>query len=143
MKSLRLRSGPAPCDTKEQEMVPQTQIVAVVEDDASMMTGIERLLWANGFGTEAYASAEAYLDCAAASKATCLVIDIHLSGISGIELCAGLRHPVRRHAVIFMTAVDNELTRKEAMAAGCVAYLPKPFPANLLLDAVGKAAGSA
>ena len=132
-----------PCDTKEQEMVPQAKIVAVVEDDASMLTGIERLLWAHGFGTEAYTSAEAYLDRMAASRATCLVIDIHLGGISGIELRRRLAASGSTHAVIFMTAVDNELTRKEAMAAGCVAYLPKPFPANLLLDAVGKAAGSA
>jgi FixJ family two-component response regulator len=143
VKSVRPRSGPALRDTKEQEMVPQAQIVAVVEDDASMMTGIERLLWAHGFGTEAYASAEAYLDHAAASKATCLVIDIHLSGISGIELRRRLAASGSTQSVIFMTAVDNELTRKEAMAAGCIAYLPKPFPANLLLEAVGKAAGSA
>ena len=56
--------------------LPQAQVVAVVEEDASMMTGIERLLWAHGFGTEAYTSAEAYLDNMAASRATCLVIDI-------------------------------------------------------------------
>jgi len=123
-------------------MVSQTQIVAVVEDDASMMTGIERLLWANGFGTEAYTSAEAYLDRAAASKASCLVIDIHLGEISGIELRRRLAASGSTQAVIFMTAVDTENTRKEAMAAGCVAYLRKPFPANLLIDAVGKAAGS-
>ena len=107
-----------------------------------MMTGIERLLWANGFGTETYTSAEAYLERAAASKATCLVVDIHLGGISGIELRRRLAASGSRHAVIFMTAVDNENTRREAMAAGCVAYLPKPFPANLLIDALGKAASS-
>jgi FixJ family two-component response regulator len=124
-------------------MVPQAKIVAVVEDDVSMMTGIERLLWAHGFATEAYASAEAYLDHAAVSRASCLVIDIHLGGMSGIELRRRLAASGSTQSVIFMTAVDNELTRKEAMAAGCIAYLPKPFPANLLLDAVGKAAGSA
>ena len=59
----------------------------------------------------------------AASRATCLVIDIHLGGISGIELGRRLAASGSTHAVIFMTAVDNELTRKEAMAAGCIAYL--------------------
>ena len=123
-------------------MAPGIQIVAVVEDDVSMMTGIERLLWAHGFGTETYASAEAYLDRAAASKATCLVVDIHLRGISGIELRRRLAASGATQAVIFMTAVDNESTRKEAIAVGCIAYLPKPFPANLLIDAIGKAARS-
>jgi FixJ family two-component response regulator len=140
--SVRPRND-ARCDNQEQQMVPETQIVAVVEDDISMMTGIERLLWANGFGTETYASAEAYLDGAAASKATCLVVDIHLGGISGIELRRRLAASGSRHAVIFMTAVDSENTRRDAMAAGCVAYLPKPFPANLLIDALGKVARSA
>ena len=114
--------------TKNNRWCPETQIVAVVEDDVSMMTGIERLLWANGFGTETYTSAEAYLERAAASKATCLVVDIHLGGISGIELRRRLAASGSRHAVIFMTAVDNENTRMEAMAAGCVAYSAQAVP---------------
>ena len=121
-------------------MTFQTSIIAVVEDDANMMKGIERLLDAHGFGIEAYRSAEAYLDSVAASKATCLVVDIHLGGMSGIELRRRLTASGSKLAVIFMTAVDSDETQREAMAAGCLAYLRKPFPAKSLIDAIGRAA---
>ncbi len=118
----------------------QTKIVAVVEDEANMMKGIERLLKAHGFVTKSYASAEAYLDRAAASRAGCLVVDIHLGGMTGIELRHRLTASGSQLAVIFMTAVDSEETQREAIAAGCLAYLRKPFPANLLIDAIARAA---
>ena len=121
-------------------MLFQTKIVAVVEDDANMMKGIERLLSAHGFVTESYVSAEAYLDRAAASKASCLVVDIHLGGMTGIELGRKLTASGSKLAVIFMTAVDSEETQREAIATGCLAYLRKPFPANLLIDAIARVA---
>jgi FixJ family two-component response regulator len=115
--------------------------VAIVEDDSNMLKGIERLLGVHGFDTEGYPSAEAYLAQAATSKATCLVADIHLSGISGIELGRRVAASGSKLTVIFMTAIDNEYTRKEALMAGCVAYLRKPFPAHMLIDAIGRATG--
>jgi FixJ family two-component response regulator len=105
-----------------------------------MLKGIERLLSVHGFVTETYASAEAYLERAALSEASCVVVDIHLGGISGIELRRRLMAAGSKLSVIFMTAVDNEEIQREAMAAGCVAYLRKPFPAKQLIEAIGRAA---
>ncbi|MGY4502388.1 FixJ family two-component response regulator [Bradyrhizobium sp. GM24.11] len=71
--------------------------------------------------------------------ATCLLLDIHLGGISGIALQRRLAASGSRCPVIFMTASDDEVTRNEAMDAGCIAYLRKPFAQDVLLNAISKA----
>ncbi len=121
-------------------MGSQPVIVAVVEDDASMLRSIERLLSVSGYGIESYSSAEAFLANADRCAASLLLLDIHLGGISGIELRKRLHASGSTIPTIFMTAVDNDETRKEAITAGCIAYLRKPFPANQLMDAIGKIA---
>ena len=118
--------------------LPKT--IAVVDDDASMLKGIERLLGAYGFATKVFASAEAFLDLNAAVDVDCLLIDIHLGGMSGIELRDHLTASGCKLPVIFMTAFDDEATRMQAQSAGCVAFLHKHFVANLLLGAIGQAA---
>jgi FixJ family two-component response regulator len=117
------------------------KVVAVVEDDASMLKGLERLLSAHGIATEAYTSAEAFLKDAATSEAKCLVLDINLGGISGIELKRRLAAAGSWLPVIFMTAVDSEFVRNEATDVGCIAYLRKPFSARQLIDAIDSARG--
>jgi FixJ family two-component response regulator len=115
------------------------KIIAVVDDDASMLKGIERLLGAYGFVTKVFVSAEAFLDRNAAADVDCLLIDIHLGGMSGIELRHHLTASGCKLPVIFMTAFDDEATRMEAQSAGCIAFLHKPFGVNLLLGAIEKA----
>jgi FixJ family two-component response regulator len=117
-------------------MLTQQKVVALVEDDPSVLKGLQRLLSAQGFETERFTSAEAFLDGAAASKASCLVLDIHLGGMSGIELRRRLAVSGSTIPVIFMTAFDDESTQREAVEAGCIAYLHKPFSANLLIAAL-------
>ena len=90
--------------------------------------------------TEAPSTDDGTLHPTKADRATCLLLDIHLGGISGIELQRRLAAAGSKCPVIFMTAVDDETTRKEAMTTGCIAYLRKPFEPQLLLDAIGKAA---
>jgi FixJ family two-component response regulator len=70
----------------------------------------------------------------------CLLLDIHLGGISGIELQHRLAASGSKCPVIFMTASDDEATLNEAVNAGCIAYLRKPFARHVLLDAIAKAA---
>jgi FixJ family two-component response regulator len=122
-------------------MEADKRVVAIVEDDPSMLKGLERLLNVHGFATEVYTSAEAFLAGAAASEAGCLVLDIKLGGISGIELQRRLTAAGSRLPVIFMTAVDSEVVQREATEAGCIAYLHKPFPARQLIGAIDKAVG--
>jgi FixJ family two-component response regulator len=112
--------------------------IAVVEDDPSMLQGLSRLLSAHGFRVLRFTSAESFLDSVAQCEAACLVVDIHLGGISGIDLKRRLTSTGSDFPVIFMTAVDSEATRQEAVDAGCVAYLRKPFLSKLLIEAINQ-----
>ena len=110
--------------------------ILVVDDDPGFRKGIERLLRVNGFKVSGFSSAEEFQAHADLDHAACLILDIHLGGISGIEL----RHQQRRSGstvpVIFVTGKGSEANHKAALAAGCVAYLEKPCRAKALMDAV-------
>jgi len=112
--------------------------IAIIDDNPSMLKGLDRLLSAHGFRVQTFTSAELFLESFADCEADCLLLDIHLGGISGIDLQRRLTSSGTDLPVIFMTAIDNEATRQEAFDAGCVAYLRKPFLANLLIDAINK-----
>ena len=114
--------------------------VALVDNDPSMLKALQRLLIAHGFAVESYASAEAFLNRSTANEVNCLVLDINLDGMSGIALRRQLAASGFDLPVIFMTAFDSASTHQEAVSAGCVAYLLKPFPASSLLDAIDNAA---
>ena len=114
------------------------KLVVVVDDDPSMLKGIQRLLAAKGFDTAVFPSAEALLGGNVRHGAACFLFDIHLSGMSGIELRRRLAANGCTVPVIFMTAFDDEATQREAEAAGCIAYLNKPFAADLLIGALAK-----
>jgi FixJ family two-component response regulator len=110
--------------------------IAIVDDNPSLLQGLSRLLSAHGFRVQTFASAEVFLEDIAKCKADCLLLDIHLAGISGIDLQRQLTSSGTDLPVIFMTGIDNAATRQEAFDAGCVAYLRKPFLAKLLIDAI-------
>lgn len=114
-------------------------VVAIVEDDPSLLNGIARLLKASGFDTEVYDSAEAFLAGASETRAGCLLLDINLGGISGIELRRRLSAAGNKLPTIFMTAAESELQQQTATEAGCVAYLRKPVPARRLIQAISEA----
>ena len=104
-----------------------------------MRKSLERLLAAHGYRTEAYPSAESFLARTASLAINCMVIDIHLGGMNGIQLRRHLSASEPDLGVIFITAVDDDLLEIDAGNAGCAAYLRKPFSASLLLDAIEKA----
>lgn len=110
--------------------------VAVVDDDESFSRAIERLLRAADFEPFIYASAEAFLQDTTHPPFDCMVLDIHLPGMSGLDLCHRLTDLGRTVPVIFVTAHDEPDTREEAGRAGCLAYFCKPVPGKLLLDAI-------
>ncbi|MGY0572607.1 response regulator transcription factor [Bradyrhizobium sp. RDM12] len=112
--------------------------IAVIDDNASMLQGLNRLLLAHGFRVLTFASAESFLGAYPDCEADCLLLDIHLGGISGIDLQRQLISSGRELPVIIMTAIDSEVIRQEAFDAGCVAYLKKPFLSKLLIDAIGR-----
>jgi FixJ family two-component response regulator len=114
-------------------------VVAIIDDDEAVREGLERLLAARGYETEVYASAEEFIAAAKASKAACLVLDIQLGDISGVELARHLSSIGLTFPIIFMTGSQSEEIRKQALEFGCIAFLIKPFRCEPLFDAVRKA----
>jgi FixJ family two-component response regulator len=113
--------------------------IVVVDDDPGMNQAVERMLKAAGFKTVTFPSAETLLEAGEEVNADCLILDIHLPGLSGFELCRHLGTIGAKAPVIFMTAYDDSASRTEAQRAGAVAYLTKPFPGESLLTAITKA----
>jgi FixJ family two-component response regulator len=120
-------------------MIADPRFIAIVDKDRGARRAIGRLLRAHGFRPQGYASAEAFLLRGRMDQPACLVLDIELDGMSGMELLARLRADGSSVPIVVMTAVDNESTRRSVVEAGCAAYLQKPASAELLLAAIAKA----
>jgi FixJ family two-component response regulator len=103
-----------------------------------MRQGLESMLCAFGYRTELYASADEFFRAAITTEATCLVVDIQLGDISGVDLGRQLSATGFEFPIIFMTGSVEETQRRQAMDYGCIAYLQKPFPAKQLIDAISK-----
>ena len=117
-------------------MPEQSFVVAVIDDDEVLREALANLLAANEYTVELYDSAEAFLASVAASRASCLLVDVHLDGISGIELGRGLASAGFRFPIIYMTGSTDETVRWRALQAGCVAFLTKPFTPPALDEAL-------
>ena len=114
----------------------QRNLVYVLDDDPDMLTGIERLLKVYGFRPKLFQSAEAFFANPEEEEAVCLVLDVQLNGVSGIDVKRRLMHSGAGLPVIFITGNDSETTRRRIEEVGCAAYLPKPFSAQELLAIV-------
>jgi two-component system response regulator FixJ len=110
--------------------------VLVVEDDDSMRESIKRLLETAGFGCTAYASADALLARGVDADSVCVISDLRLPGMSGLELLAALHERSLTTPFILITAHDAPGLRETAMRCGATAYLAKPFRGTALLKAV-------
>jgi FixJ family two-component response regulator len=114
--------------------------VCIIDDDSSLRKALYRLLRAAGYEVEVLDSAQAYLDREAAPVPACLLLDVRMPVMSGLELqrrIGGSSGP----PVVFITAHDDERARREAMALGAVDVLLKPLDDTLLLDAINRALG--
>jgi len=109
-------------------------MVLVVEDDDSMREALERLLSAAGFGCTSYASADALLAHGVDADSACVISDLRLPGMSGLELLAALRERKLLLPFILITAHDAPGLREKATSSGAAAYLPKPFRGTALLE---------
>jgi len=115
--------------------------VAVVDDDESLCRSFSRLLRLAGFQPIAYPSAEALLEDTKRPQFDCLVLDIQLPGMSGLDLRRRLEAMHDPTPVIFITAHDDPATRTEAQAIGCHGYFRKNEPGRVVMDAVQGATG--
>jgi FixJ family two-component response regulator len=113
--------------------------VLVIEDDEGMREAMESLLSAAGYATAAYASAEELIAAGTPEDARCIVSDIRLPAMSGLDLISELRARGACPPVILITGHDSPAMRNEAGRRGAAAYLPKPFERCALLAAIESA----
>src|ERR1700691_4496020 len=113
-----------------------TKLIAIVDDDDSMRSAIEGLLKSVGLPAQAFASAEDFLKSGQQHEVGCLVADIRMPGMSGLELQAKLNADHCRIPTIFITAHGDEKMRMQALRAGAVEFMAKPFDDEVLLESV-------
>lgn len=110
--------------------------IAIVEDDASLSRALERLLTASGFKTHTFASAEEFVTSDNPGAHACLILDIHLPGLSGLDLLDQLNASGPPRPAIFITASDEDGARERAGRIPGSVYLRKPVESSVLLKAV-------
>jgi FixJ family two-component response regulator len=112
------------------------KLVAILDDDELMRGALQGLLKAVGLPAEAFVSAEDFLNSGQQHQVACLIADIRMPGMSGLELQAKLNAERCRIPIIFITAHGDEKLRMQALRAGAVEFLAKPFDDEVLLDRV-------
>jgi len=112
------------------------KLVAIVDDDDSMRSALQGLLKAVGLPAQAFGSAEEFLNSGQQHKAACLIADIRMPGMSGLELQAKLNAERCKIPIIFITAHGDAKMRMQALRAGAVEFLAKPFDDEALLESV-------
>jgi FixJ family two-component response regulator len=111
-------------------------MVAIVDDDDSVRSALQGLMKEAGLPAVTFASAEEFLQSGKQGQTACLISDIRMPGMSGLELQARLNTERRRIPIIFITAHGEEDMRLQALRAGAVEFLAKPFDDEILLDSV-------
>ena len=110
--------------------------IAIVDDDRSVQIAVQDLIESEGLSTLCFGSAEQFLDSGAQHKAACLIADIRMPGMSGLELQTKLKAERCRIPIIFITAHGDLKMRTQAMRDGALKFLAKPFDNTVLLEAV-------
>jgi FixJ family two-component response regulator len=111
-------------------------MVSIVDDDPSLRRSVRNLLTSVGFRVQAFASAEEFLESPQRANTGCLVLDLRMAGMTGLELLKHLGATGSRIPVVILTAHGDDEARQRALQAGAVAFLGKPFHGDALLDAV-------
>jgi FixJ family two-component response regulator len=121
-------------------MGEHSPFVAIVDDEEPIRKALKRLMRAANLEAEAFASGADFLDSLATRLPDCVILDLHMPGMSGLHVLQRLQQSGARVPTIVITAYDEPETRNHCLAAGATAYLRKPLEDRLLLDAVASAA---
>ena len=117
----------------------ETRLVSIVDDDESLRRSVKNLLTSVGFRVETFASAEAFLQSAHRADTRCVVLDLRMPGMSGLDLLMRLAADGSAIPVVVLTAHSDDEERRRTLQAGAVAFLGKPFHGEALLGAVRRA----
>jgi FixJ family two-component response regulator len=121
---------------RSKKKITSTPLVVIVDDDESIRESIQSLTRSVGFRTEAFPSAEELLDSDLLNETDCLILDVRMEGMSGAQLQQRLNEMGSKISIIFITAHYTEQLRTEALKAGAIEFLSKPFHEEALLDSI-------
>ena len=117
-------------------MTHDPSIVMIVDDDDSIRRAVRRLMKSFGIAVETFASAEEFLGSERLEKTSCLILDVHMPGMDGLQLQQRLVASNHAIPIIFITAFTDDRARVQALKAGAIGYLAKPFADDELLDCI-------
>jgi FixJ family two-component response regulator len=119
--------------------VSNPPVISVVDDDASVRVGTENLLSSLGYTVQTFASAEEFLRSGLRNDTSCVIADVRMPGMSGIELQTLLLTQGHRAPFVFITAFSEEAVRAQALSAGAICFLTKPFDRLTLIKCLDTA----
>ena len=122
--------------------MPEQNVVLVVDDDAMMLKSVARLLRQLGYASVLFSSAEAFANHSDFNGVICVLLDIDLGDVSGIEVRHRLKEANISVPVIYITGNDSPAVRTAALQSGCLAYLTKPFSAKSLREPLERASAA-
>jgi FixJ family two-component response regulator len=131
-------TGPYSHSLKESSL-PKAHMISVVDDDQSMRDATSRLVRSLGFAVATFASAEAFLESDRIEDSSCLITDVQMPGLSGVDLQNRLIADGRLMPIIGVTAFPEESIRTQMLEAGAVGFLSKPFNDECLIDCIATA----
>lgn len=120
-----------------EDQTPAT--ISVIDDDASVRSALHRLLRSLGYAVHAFESAVAFCDSSLRDETDCIITDVQMPGMSGLQLLARLRDQGKHTPVIFVTGFFDETTRQRAIQGGAACFLGKPFSAEDIIGCVEQA----
>jgi FixJ family two-component response regulator len=124
---------------RDQRQMSHSQMVSIVDDDPLAREGIKELVESLGYEALAFVSAQDFLQSGAIAKTCCLITDLQMPGLNGLELQETLQARGYRTPVILITAYPNEKHRCRAMSAGAIGFLSKPFEEESLVECLAVA----
>jgi FixJ family two-component response regulator len=111
-------------------------VISVIDDDASVRAATNNLLSSHGYLVHMFASAEEFLQSARLNDSSCVIADVQMSGMSGLDLLSHMRAQGHAAPFIFITAFPEDSIRARALKAGAVGFLAKPFAGTALINCV-------
>lgn len=120
-------------------MTSPAPVIHIVEDDASVLKGLSRLLRAWGYEVRASDGARQFLEALDDGPVACVIVDVHMPGLTGLQLQGALKRAGRPIPMVFVTGHGDASAQREALAEGAVAFLKKPFTDRELLAAIEQA----
>lgn len=123
----------------EDRQLQNAPIISIIDDDESMRCAIKSLVTSLGLDAHTFASAEAFLRSPHLEHTSCVITDLQMPGLDGVELQKSLLAQGRRIPIIFVTAFPDERLRARAIAAGALGFLGKPFESETLIKLIDKA----